>query len=174
MEEGPPAKKKRKKDIEETLLIYHPDVSIRLTAEYAAKLEVQDPTFLTVDKLEYILWNSDTCSYLYSICALMFEVKVHGLTLLKSPYGNYISEDPQEWEVMEGDSPIQKGNYIVRFEETEYKDSLYLSSIVYAYRLRCRISNCMPPKSKIVQEPLLCRGRQLQNKPLLYLVKIPQ
>ena len=120
----PPPRKKRKREIQETLLEYYPDISIRLTADDTAKLGLQDANFLAVDRLEYVTWNAEKSSYLYSICSLIFEEAIHQFTLLRSPVGKCPSEASDIWRVVEGDDRIEKGNYLLQFEESASKSHL--------------------------------------------------
>lgn len=137
-EESPP-KKKRKKEIDETYITYSPDINIRLTADDAGKLGLQSTTFLAVDRLEHVVWNAGKSSYLYSICALIFEVPVHQLTLLKSP----VSESPEnsdDWQVVEGDEEIEKGNYLLQFEESASIHYFISSYFICTYNLQDQMS----------------------------------
>lgn len=117
---GPP-KKKRKRGVPETHLDPYPEISIHLTADDTAKLGLQDANFLAVRRLEYVTWNSGKSSYLYSICALIFDVATRELTLLRGPVGKCPSEASDVWTVVEADDKIEKGNYLLLFEESSSK-----------------------------------------------------
>src|SRR5436305_8930140 len=100
-EEGPRPKKKRKKDIDEDIPVEpDPKISICLTDDDATKLGLQDTNFLAVN-LEYVTWNADKSSYLYLICAIIFEVSSRHLTLLKSPVRECPPEDSDIWQPVE-------------------------------------------------------------------------
>jgi hypothetical protein len=110
-----PQPKKRKK---QAYILLHPDVSIKLRAADAAKFQLENSTFLSVEELKYITFNSDESSYLYSICSVLFEVPTEQLTILKSPVGVTLPEDSEEWQMVEGEHPIVKGNYLLIFDES--------------------------------------------------------
>jgi hypothetical protein len=114
--EGPPPKK-RKKDIEPGCIFY-PDLTITVRVADAEKFELRNPTFLTLDNLEYITFNSDKSSYLYSICAVLFDVTTEQLKILKSSVGVVLPENSEKWQVVAGEDPITKGNYLLTFEES--------------------------------------------------------
>jgi hypothetical protein len=144
---GPPKKKRKKDPEEETYFVYYPDICIRLTADDATKLGLQDTTFLSVDRLEYVVWNADKSSYLYSICALVFEVPSKQLTLLRSPVSERLSEDSDDWQVVEDDDRIQNGNYLLLFEESASNSPFpFVSHFVLT---TCRTKCQFMPREKV-------------------------
>lgn len=110
--------------------MFYPDITINVRAADAAKFEQTNNTFLSVDKLEYITFNSDKSCYLYSICAVLFEVPTKQLTILKSSVGAVLPEDSEEWQVVEGEDPITKGNYLLICEKSSCNPPYILSCFV--------------------------------------------
>ena len=74
-EEGPPKKRRKKPPFMlEDVLRNGPELTIRLSKSKGIDLQLSRPVFIEIEKLEFITFNSDCASYLYYICASLFEV----------------------------------------------------------------------------------------------------
>ena len=96
-----------------------PDVVIRLLDADTSKLGLSHPYILEFERLEYLTFNSDKVSYLYVICAAIFDVENSMITLNHVPSMESIDEGDDvmiDWPLAEDDDPITRGTYCVVFD----------------------------------------------------------
>jgi hypothetical protein len=132
---GSRPKKRRKKPIPpiSTIFNYKPDVCIALEASDSEYLGLADPQFLVVDKLQYVTQNDTKCSYLYTLCSMIFEVTLESLTILKSNEDKSVSEETKDdWEVMEWEDDIGHGKYLVQFDPDSSINPTYQRQFTFA------------------------------------------
>jgi hypothetical protein len=125
--EPPPAKRQRKVTvISQRVHVQRPDVVIRLLNEDASKLGLSYPMVMEFDRLDYLTFNSTKVSYLYIICAAIFDINNEKITLTHSPTVKIVKpldeddEDDedmrQSWPLSEDDDQISKGTYCIIFD----------------------------------------------------------
>ena len=74
-EERPPRKRRKKPPFMlEDVLRNGPELTIRLSKSKGIDLQLSRPVFIEIEKLEFITFNTESASYLYFICASLFEV----------------------------------------------------------------------------------------------------
>lgn len=96
-----------------------PDVIVRLLDTDTSKLGLSHPYILEFERLEYLTFNSDKVSYLYIICAAIFDVENSMITLNHVPYMNFINEEDDvmnDWPLADDDDPITRGTYCTVFD----------------------------------------------------------
>jgi hypothetical protein len=111
--------KRRKKDVESHVgpKFKGPEIQIRLTKSQAEQFGIEQTTFMEIEKLEYVTFNSDNADYLYYISGCVFNVSSTELTLYHSVTGADLADDADEWEPVETKDIIKSGNYLIVFED---------------------------------------------------------
>ena len=115
---GLPAKKRRKIN-PSTLpdILSGPELRVMVPQKTADSMDLLDPTVISVDKLEWVTFNSIECGYLYYICATLFEVDGGLLNLYRTVTGDEATR-VDDWLPVEEDDEICKGLYMLTFDET--------------------------------------------------------
>jgi len=91
-------------------------VFLRLLASDQVKFELDNPIFMRFEDVDYLTFNSPSASYLYYICACLFEVMEEDITLYFSEKREALKDDDDGWEPVEWEDNIQVGEYLVVFE----------------------------------------------------------
>src|SRR5579859_2636791 len=135
----PPAKRQRKATVISQEPVLCPDVVIRLLNEDTSKLGLSYPKVMEFDRLDYLTFNSTEVSYLYIICAAIFDIDNKKITLTHSPNVKIVKslnkdddddEDMREsWPVSEDDDEISKGTYCILFDTDVGKFNVILGLI---------------------------------------------
>ena len=136
----PPAKRQRKASvISQRIPVRCPDVIVRLLTEDTRKLGLSYPMVMEFDRLDYLTFNSTKVSYLYIICAAIFDIDNKKITLTHSPNVKIVKslnkdddddEDMREsWPVSEDDDEISKGTYCILFDTDVGKFNVILGLI---------------------------------------------
>ena len=84
----PPAKRPRRTTIiSGRVPVRGPDVIVRLLNDDTRKLGLSNPRVMQFDKLDYLTFNSTKVSYLYIICAAIFDIDndIENITITHSP-----------------------------------------------------------------------------------------
>jgi hypothetical protein len=116
MSEGRPSKR-RKEDVKhEAWPERTKKVFLRLLTSDWVKFELDGPIFMRFEDIGYLKFNSHFASYLYYICACLFEVMEEDMTLYFSPKCGALEDDDDAWEPVESKDFIQVGEYLVVFE----------------------------------------------------------
>jgi hypothetical protein len=114
-----------------------PDVMVRLLDEDTRNLGLSYPIIMEFDRLDYLTFNSSTVSYLYLICAAIFDIDNEKITLTHSPTVKAVKsldEDDDDmrmaWLVAEEEDQISKGTYCIIFDTDAGKFNVILGLIV--------------------------------------------
>ena|SRR5436190_729382 len=114
----PPAKRRRRVKKEESP--QGPEVIIRLLDADASQLGLSHPIVIEFERLEYVTFNYDKVSYLYIICAAIFDVENSKITLNHKPSiestGDYDAA-MIDWPLADDDDAIARGTYCIVFDE---------------------------------------------------------
>src|SRR5271170_212943 len=82
----PPAKRPRRTTIiRGRVPVRGPDVMVRLLDEDTRNLGLSPSIIMEFTRLEYLTFNSSTVSYLYIICAAIFDIDNEKITITHSP-----------------------------------------------------------------------------------------
>jgi hypothetical protein len=103
------------------------------------------------DRLEYLTFNSSTVSYLYIICAAIFDIDNEKITIVKSLDKDDDDDDDvtrMAWPAAEDDDKISKGTYYILFDEDAGKFNVILGLIVLEPDLDLLKPSTMPPPEK--------------------------
>src|SRR5579859_7746442 len=124
----PPAKRPRRTTvISGRVPVRGPDVMVRLLDEDTRNLGLSHPFIMEFHRLDYLTFNSSTVSYLYLICAAIFDIDNEKITLTHSPTVKAVKsldEDDDDddddtrmaWLVAEDEDQISKGTYCIVFD----------------------------------------------------------
>jgi len=119
----PPAKRQRMATaVSQVSLRWGPDVVVRLLDEDAGNLGLSDPVVMKFLNLEHLTFNSSTVSYLYTICAAIFDIGYDKLTLTHTPTVKFLDKDDDDddtrmaWPLSEDADQISKGTYCIMFD----------------------------------------------------------
>ena len=138
----PPAKRPRRTTvISGRVPVRGPDVMVRLLDEDTRNLGLSHPIIMEFHRLDYLTFNSSTVSYLYFICAAIFDIDNEKVTLTHSPTVKAVKsvdEDDDDddddtrmtWLVAEDEDRILKGTYCIIFDTDAGKFNFILSLIV--------------------------------------------
>jgi hypothetical protein len=115
-EESPPPKRRRRVNQE----TQGPEVIIRLLDADASELGLSHPIVIEFERLEYLTFNHDKVSYLYLICAEIFDVENSKITLNHVPSVESIDDCDDDamidWPLVEDDDTIVGGTYCIVFD----------------------------------------------------------
>src|SRR5277367_6027255 len=136
----PPAKRPRRTTvISRRVPVRGPDVIVRLLDKDARNLGLSHPIIMEFHRLEYLTFNSSTVSYLYIICAAIFDIDNEKITITHSSNVKAIKsldkdddedDDVTAWPAAEDDDKISKGTYYILFDEDAGKFNVILGLIV--------------------------------------------
>ena len=95
-----------------------PQVIIRLLDADTSKLGLSYSHVLEFERLEYLTFNHDKVSYLYTICAAIFDVKNSKINLNHIPSIESIDSDDVmiNWPLADDDDSIARGTYCIVFD----------------------------------------------------------
>ena len=116
MSEGRPSKRRKGKLGYVAWPERNKTVFLRLLASDQVKFELDSPIFMQFGDIDYLKFNSRFASYLYYICACLFEVVEEDMTLYFSEKQRALKDDDDDWEPVEWEDVIQVGEYLVVFE----------------------------------------------------------
>jgi len=116
MSEGRPSKRRKEALEHEAWLARDKTVFLRLLASDQVQFELDSPIFMRFEDVDYLKFNSRFASYLYYICACLFEVMEEDMTLYFSEKQGALKDDDDGWEPVESKDVIQVGEYLVVFE----------------------------------------------------------
>jgi hypothetical protein len=142
--EPPPAKRPRRATvISRRVPVRGPDVVVRLQDEDTRNLGLSDPIVMLFNRLDYLTFNSTEVSYLYIICAAIFDIDNEKITITHSPTVKIVKsldEDDDDddddddtrmaWPLSEDDDQISKGTYCIIFDTDAGKFNVILGLIV--------------------------------------------
>jgi len=114
-------------------------------------------------RLEYLTFNSSTVSYLYIICATIFDIDNEKITITHSPSVKAVKsldEDDDDdddvtrmaWPAAEDDDQISKGKYYIIFDEDAGNFNVILGLIVLEPNLDLFKVKKNPKKSQAAEE----------------------
>jgi len=138
----PPAKRPRRTTvISGRVPVRGPDVMVRLLDEDTRNLGLSPSIIMEFTRLEYLTFNSSTVSYLYIICAAIFDIDNEKITITHSPTVKTVKsldEDDDDdddvtrmaWPAAEDEDQIKKGTYYIIFDEDAGKFNVILGLIV--------------------------------------------
>jgi hypothetical protein len=139
----PPAKRPRRTTvISGRVPVRGPDVMVRLLDEDTRNLGLSHPFIMEFHRLDYLTFNSSTVSYLYLICAAIFDIDNEKITLTHSPNVKAVKsldEDDDDdddddtrmaWLVAEDEDQILKGTYCIVFDTDAGRFNVILGLIV--------------------------------------------
>jgi len=143
-EANPPPAKRRKRSTVTTERedFQGPDVIVRLLDADSTNLGLSHPTVMEFSRLEYLTFNSTKVSYLYVICAAIFDTKNAEITLTHIPTVKSLDDDDDtmmEWPLAEDEDEISKGTYCIIFDTDagKFQDNFW--------------SHCCRSKSRLIQ-----------------------
>jgi hypothetical protein len=162
----PPAKRGRRTTIISTgEPVWGPDVMVRLLDEDARNLGLSHPIIMEFHQLDYLTFNSSTVSYLYLICATIFDIDNQKITLTHSPtvktikslYEDDDDDDDDDdtgvaWPVAEDVDQISKGTYCIIFDTDARKLNVILGLIVLESNLDLFNIQKKPEKSQAAEQ----------------------
>jgi len=136
-EKPPPAKRQKRATVTNTnKVVQGPDVIVRLLDADTTNLGLSHPTVMEFDRLDYLTFNSAKVSYLYVICAAIFDIKNEKITLTHIPVKSLDKDDDDDddtrmaWPLSEDEDEISKGTYCVIFDPDASKFNVILGLIV--------------------------------------------
>ena len=135
------AKRQKRATVTNTEIdVQGPDVIIRLLDADTTNLGLLHPTVIEFDRLDYLTFNSTKVSYLYIICATIFDTKNEQITLTHIPIIKTVKsldkddDDDDDmrmaWPLSEDDHEISKGTYCIVFDPDASKFNVILGLIV--------------------------------------------
>ena len=121
--------------------VWGPDVMVRLLDEDTRNLGLSHSIIMEFHRLEYLTFNSSTVSYLYIICATIFDIDNEKITITHSPSVKAVKsldeDDDDDDDVTrmalpaaEDEDQIKKGTYYIIFDEDAGKFNVILGLIV--------------------------------------------
>jgi len=127
MSAGRPSKRLKEAVEHEACIAKEKRVLLRLLASDQVKFELDSPIFMRFENIDYLTFNSPFASYLYYICACLFQVMAYDMTLYFSEKQGALKDDDDGWEPVQGKDVIQVGEYLVVFESCA--STFFLSDI---------------------------------------------
>ena len=94
-----------------------PEFKIHLTEKDTRALGLTNRCIISLEKLDYITFNSTQASYLFNICCSLFEVPSADINLFHNPDGTGLNDDADDWRVVEEGDNIISGDYLLTFED---------------------------------------------------------
>ena len=94
-----PARKRRRvitNVIQYSVFTTRPEFRIRLTEKDTRALGLRNPFIISLEKLDYITFNSTQASYLFNIGSSLFEVPSTDINLFHNPNGTGLPDDADD------------------------------------------------------------------------------
>ena len=103
--------------IPEDLFTSRPEFQLKIASKHLTQLGLSNPVLISLEKVDYIQFNSDYASYLFYISSCIFEVPSKQINLYYSMNGGILTDESSSWETVEEDDKIAKGVYLLEFED---------------------------------------------------------